>query len=340
MRLQGIDIIRTWAFYTIFRTWALTGDKPFDKILAHGMILGTDGKEMHKSEGNGLSPEALAKKYSIDSIRLWCALCGGIGKDKPFSYEEMEYARNFINKLYNSALFVSKAVEGAKPSAAEPHENLGVFDMWILKRLNTAAMQVDNAYERMDLHEAMSAAISFYWHEFADFYLENVKHRIYSEEKGLQKSRKAAAYTLRHVLLESLRLFAPIIPYIVEEINAMFSAKSVFEGGFAVHTDVAQPAAYAMNGLVFTSGIVEYDIEACGAFLNGIISDVRNAKARARLPLNKEISSININVPEQYYRAAETAKDEIKSICKAGSVVIARSSEYSIRVDTGAATTA
>jgi valyl-tRNA synthetase len=70
VRIQGTDIIRTWAFYTIFRTWALTDNKPFENLLTHGMILDTEGKEMHKSAGNGISPEQLMEKYPVDAIRL------------------------------------------------------------------------------------------------------------------------------------------------------------------------------------------------------------------------------------------------------------------------------
>jgi valyl-tRNA synthetase len=335
MRIQGTDIIRTWAFYTIFRTWALTSNKPWGKVLAHGMILATDGKEMHKSEGNGISPEELIKKYPVDAIRLWVALSGGIGKDRPFSYEEMDYARNFINKIYNSAIFVSKAIEVCEPDKKEPHGDLGVFDLWILKRLNTTIGKVTAAYEAMNLHDAMEEAISFYWHEFADYYIENVKHRIYSEEAAMQRSRRAAVYTLKHVLHESIKLFAPVMPYISEEINGMFQKESLFGEAFPAHATVEAPADYVMNGLVFKSAIVDYDIEACGAFLNNIIADVRNAKARDRLSLNKEIASININVPEEYYRAAEAASEEIKSICKAGALKLKKHKEYSISVDTG-----
>ena len=333
MRIQGTDIIRTWAFYTIFRTWALTGDKPFEKVLAHGMILATDGKEMHKSEGNGISPEELMQKYPVDAIRLWVALSGGIGKDRPFSYEEMDYARNFINKLYNSALFVSKAIDAAKPGEKEPHNDLGIFDMWILRRLNTTVRKVEEAYDSLDLHEAMDTAMAFYWHEFADYYIENVKHRVYSEGSSMQDSRAAAAYTLRHVLFESLRMLAPVMPYISEEINALFRKTSIFQDEFPKHIAMEKPAAYAMNGLVFASGAVDYDIEQVGVLLNRIVSDVRNAKARARMPLNKEISSININVPEEYYRAVEAAAGEIKGICKAGSVNISKGKEYSASIN-------
>jgi valyl-tRNA synthetase len=334
MRIQGTDIIRTWAFYTIFRTWALTGQKPFGKVLAHGMILATDGKEMHKSEGNGISPEELQRKYPVDAIRLWVAMSGGIGKDRPFSYEEMDYARNFINKIYNSALFVTKAIESCKPDQKEPHEDLGIFDLWILKRLNTTIGKVIAAYDAMNLHDAMEEAIAFYWHEFADYYIENVKHRVYSEDPAAQRSRKAAVYTLNHVLHESLKIFAPVMPYLSEEINEMFGNESLFGEAFPAYAKAESPAAYAMNGLVFRSGIRDYDIEACGAFLNRIIADVRNAKARDRLPLNKEIASININVPEEYYRAAEAAADEIKSICKANALKLTKHKEYSIAVDT------
>lgn len=332
LRIQGTDIIRTWAFYTTFRTWALTGNKPFESLLVHGMIQGSDGKEMHKSEGNGISPEELIGKYPVDAIRLWVAMSGGIGKDRPFSHNEIDYAKNFMNKLYNSALFVSKAAESIKVPKEEPHKHLGIFDIWILNRLNAVAKEVGESYDSLNLNDAMNKMINFYWHEFADYYMENVKHRVYSQDEKMAQSAKAAAYTLKHVLMESVKMMAPVMPYVAEEINGMFDGTSVFRKGFPAHVEKEDPSAYVINGVIFKSGIVEVDYEETGALLNKVISDVRKAKAGGRLALNKEIASININVPEEYYKAVEFAKGEIGQICKAGSVNVEKGA-FSVSVN-------
>lgn len=332
LRIQGTDIIRTWAFYTAFGTWAVTDEKPFERIIAHGMILGTDGREMHKSLGNGILPEELMAKYSSDTIRMWVALCGGIGKDKPFSYQELDHAKSFVTKLYNSANFVKVALEKGKIPKQEPHADLNIFDIWILSRLNQVTKEVTEAYDNLMLYEAMDKAVNFYWHEFADYYIENVKHRVYSEDKKMEKSKQAALFTLKHVMDMSLRMFAPVIPFISEEINSWFNKGSILEQSFPAFKERPTKSDYVINGFIFKSGIVDVDAENAGAFINQVISEVRKQKAKNRIALNKEITSININVPDEYYNATLTAKEEIKQICKASNVQVAKSKDFLVDI--------
>ena len=332
MRIQGTDIIRTWAFYTIFRTWALTGNKPWEKILAHGMILGTDGREMHKSWGNGIYPQELIQKYPIETIRLWVALSGGIGKDKIFSYMEMDYAKSFVVKLRNTANFVKVALEQGKTPKEEPHEHLNVFDIWILNRLNTTVKEVTDAYDGLVLHEALNKAINFYWHEFADFYIENVKHRVYSKEKKMENSKSAALFTLKHVLTESLKMFAPVIPYTCEETFSQYGKGSIFNEQFPKYAEKPAKADYALNGLIFKSATLDIDYENAGAVLNDIISEVRKQKAQSRIALNAPITSININVPDEYISTVVAATDELKQILKAAKIEAKKAKEFSVSI--------
>ncbi len=331
VRIQGTDIVRTWAFYTIFRSYFVGGNKPFESMIVHGMIKGIDGREMHKRFGNGIFLKDLMPKYSADAVRLWVGLSGGIGKDKPFSYNEMEYAKSFVVKLYNTANFVKGAMEKGKMPKEEPHAHLNVFDIWILNRLNQTIMDVTKAYEEFDLYTAMNKAIEFYWHEFADYYIENVKHRVYSEEKSMENSKKAAIFTLKHVIDMSLRMFAPVIPFVCEEVNGMFSSESIFEQKFPTYAKKPEAGSYVINGFIQKS-TVQFDYEDVGAILNDVIAEVRKEKAKNRIALNKEISSININVPEEYYSAVSVVKDELKSICKAQKVEVAKDKGFSVSV--------
>lgn len=319
VRIQGTDIIRTWAFYTVYRVWALTGQKPWQSILAHSMILAPDGREMHKSWGNSVYPTEVMKKYSTDSIRLWVALSGGITKDKPFSYQDMDFAKSFTTKLFNTANFVKLSIDKAKPPKAEPHNDLNLFDLWILNRLNSVVKEVTNAYDGYALNEAMNKMVNFYWHEFADFYIENVKHRIYSEDKAMEKSRAAASFTLMHVMDVSIRLLAPVVPHVCEEVNSMFSKGSVFKREWPTSVDLPKGPSYAINGLLFTSQI-EVEPEAAGMILNNIIGEIRKQKANARMALNKEVASINIKVPDEYYTIVDSSKGELAQICKAKAI--------------------
>ena len=330
VRIQGTDIIRTWAFYTIYRTWALTGQKPWASIISHGMILAMDGREMHKSWGNSIYPTDVMKKYSIDSMRLWVALSGGIIKDRPFSYQDMDFAKSFTTKLFNTANFVKLAIGKAKLPKVEPHKDLNLFDLWILNRLNSVIKEVTEAYDSYALHEAMNKAVNFYWHEFADFYIEDVKHRIYSEDESMGASKAAAAFTLMHVMDASLRVLAPVIPHVCEEINAMFAKESIFKREWPKSAEVPKGPSYAINGLLFASQI-EVEPEAAGMILNNIIGEIRKQKANARVALNKEVSSIIIKVPEEYYTIVDTSKGELAQICKAKAIEL-KKGDYSIEV--------
>lgn len=331
VRIQGNDIIRTWAFYTVFWVWALTKQKPWHSILAHSMVLAPDGREMHKSWGNSIYPTDVMKKYSIDSMRLWVALSGGIAKDKPFSYQDMDYAKSFTTKLFNTANFVKLSIDKAKPPKEEPHKDLNLFDLWILNRLNSVVKEVTAAYDSYALHEGMNKLINFYWHEFADFYIENVKHRIYSDEPSMHKSRAAASFTLMHVLDVSLRLFAPVVPHVCEEINAMFAKESIFKAEWPKGVDVPKGPSYAINGLIFSSQI-EVEPEAAGMILNNIIGEIRKQKANARVALNKEVASINIKVPDEYYTIVDSSKGELAQIVKAKAIDL-KKGDYSIEVN-------
>jgi valyl-tRNA synthetase len=174
--------------------------------------------------------------------------------------------------------------------------------------------------------------LNFYWHEFADYYIEDVKYRIYSEDKKMAGSKKAAAYTLRKVVVESLGLFAPIIPYVSEEINSWFSKNSIFEGSAPQYVEEIETSDYVINGLLFEEGFVKIDYEDIGAFVNNVIGEVRKRKSEAHMALNAEISTININVPEAYYKVSLLSKGEIEGICKAKNVEVKKGESFSVSI--------
>ena len=333
IRPQGVDIIRTWAFYTIFRAWALTGSKAFERVVVHSMILGPDGREMHKSWGNAVDVDELVAKYPIDDIRLWVSLSGAMSKDRIFSYKDVDFAKSFITKLYNSAVFVKKALDAAGEIKSEPHESMNIFDVWILNEFNSLVGRVKGFYDAFNLYEATNAIVNFYWHTFCDFYIEDVKYRIYSNEDGMAGSRRAAAFTLRHVLLGTLKLIAPVAPHAAEEINSMISDASIFEGGLPEHTEQHGGADYVVNGVVFRSNIMSTDLAQTGALLNDIISDVRRAKAQARIALNHEIGSISVTVPQPFFDQVGQARDELRRICNAKGVVVKAGADYAVAIN-------
>ncbi len=311
IRIQGTEIIRSWAFYTIYRVWALTGNIPFKDLLIHGLVLGPDNRKMSKSFGNVVSPEETIKEYSADALRMWSALSGAIGRDRPLIMKDVKYAHSFINKLFNSYEFVSKAIEGH--NAAEESNEFSDIDLWMLSRLNTTIKNVEKAYEEFDFMTIANTLIDFYWHEFCDFYIENVKHVIYGSE---EKRKKAVKRVLYEVIESTLKMLAPIMPFSTDHLYRKLKKRSVHLESF--------PQADESK--------ISKEAEENGLYINNVISAIRREKTKNKLALNYLLTSIVINLPEKYYKLIEKNKKEIGSICKVENIELKNADELSVEI--------
>jgi len=279
LRPQGVEIVRTWAFYTIYRCKELTGKPPFREILLNGNVLAPDGKKMSKSLGNIIAPDKLLEGYSADAVRTWAALSGAMAKDRPFSYQDMQYAKSFITKMLNAARLVEKACAdfgGEKP----PRASLRLPDRWILSRLQKVVKEATESFEGFQFHQATKLVQDFFWHEYCDFYLEYIKHRVYQPQTYGQESKRAAQYAARKVLLTCCQLLAPVTAHLCEEIWQAFCP------GKSIHLS-DWPAEERDE--------IDEDAEQKALFLNEIISAARQHKADRKLPLNFEIESARIS---------------------------------------------
>ncbi len=274
LRPQGVEIVRTWAFYTIYRSGWLTGEKPFKTILLNGNVLAPDGRKMSKSLGNVISPRELVEKYFADGIRQWSALSGAMAKDRPFSYEDIQYGKSFLNKLWNSAKLVQISL---KDYSGEKEENLRLVDRWIISRMNEVIEQFTKYMESFEFHHALKTMHQFYWHDFCDHYLEFVKYRIYNNV-----DKKAAQYTLYYVLLNSIKLLAPIMPHITEEIY-----HEVF--GFKESIHISEWPK---------SGEIEREALEKGNIAKEIMSKIRQFKSSNSLFMKAELSKIKLRCPD------------------------------------------
>ena len=213
LREQGHDIIRTWAFYTLLRTAALEDEKPWDTALINGMVFGPDGNKMSKSRGNVVSPDEVLEEESADAFRQAMAVGGRPGADVQFQWKEVTAASRFVTKLWNVFRFAGEHLDSDTPEIDAP--GYRDTDRWILGRLATVVADVEAAMDENRFDTAVRRLREFVWEDLADDYLELVKGRLYNGRPG---ERDAARATLYQILSATVRLLAPISPFVTEEL--------------------------------------------------------------------------------------------------------------------------
>ncbi|MCF2242141.1 class I tRNA ligase family protein, partial [Halobacterium salinarum] len=191
LRPQGHDIIRTWAFYTLLRTGALTDEQPWDDVLVNGMVFGEDGNKMSKSRGNFVQPDEAIAEYSADAVRQALALGGRPGSDVQFQWKEVKSASRFLTKLWNITKFSTGHFDEDTPAIQDPAYRDA--DRWLLSELSTVCEDVDEAMSEYRFDRALRSLREFAWEDLADDYVELVKGRLYNGRPG---ERAAAEHTL------------------------------------------------------------------------------------------------------------------------------------------------
>jgi len=249
LREQGHDIIRTWAFYTLLRTAALEDEKPWDTALINGMVFGPDGNKMSKSRGNVVSPDEVLEEESADAFRQAMAVGGQPGADVQFQWKEVTAASRFITKVWNVFRFASEHLDADTPTVSAPAYR--DTDRWILDRLATVSEDVEAAMDENRFDKAVRLLREFVWEDLADDYLELVKGRLYNGRPGERDAARAALY---EVLSATVKMLAPISPFVTEELwhhlpgtegsvhEAAWPAIDVPDGDTTVGEDIAEAA--------------------------------------------------------------------------------------------------
>ena len=212
--VTGYDIITFWVSRMIFSGLEYMGEKPFDTVLIHGLVRDAQGRKMSKSLGNGIDPLEIIEKYGADALRYALATGNSPGNDMRFSDEKIEAARNFANKLWNASRFVRMNLTVDSIELPSP-EKLGIEDKWILTRFNNTVSEVRAALDRFDIGVALSLLNDFTWDIFCDWYIELSKAKLNDRENP---ANKITQNVIGYVLIGTLKLLHPFIPFITEEI--------------------------------------------------------------------------------------------------------------------------
>ncbi len=213
--VTGYDIIHFWVARMIMMGLHFTDNIPFKNVYLHGIVRDSSGKKMSKSTGNVIDPIDLVNQYGADTLRFALAELSTLGgQDILLTTTRIEGARNFCNKLWNAARFSITNLTGHKNLNIDSNfHNLTSDDWFILTKLDQTIVSLTESLEKYKFNEAASTIYNFFWHEFCDWYLEIIKHRV-SEKTNCA----AARAVLFHVLKQSLKLLHPFIPFITEEI--------------------------------------------------------------------------------------------------------------------------
>jgi valyl-tRNA synthetase len=269
LRPQSHDIIRTWAFYTILREHLAVGEKPWNHIMIHGFIMSPDGTPMHSSLGNVIDPIPILENYGADALRYYASTCS-LGEDNAFREKDVKHGKKLLTKLWNIGRFISKFVK-EKPVQGE----LKLPDKWILSKYSRLVESVTDHYDNYNFDKAMRELEAFAWHELADHYLEMVKYRNRDEDD------EGVGFTLYTTFLGVIKMMAPVLPHVTEEIYQSFFQK--VEGAKSVHVS-GWPEPI----------LVDEDEEERGEFLKEVISAIRNWKSERGMALNEEIELVEL----------------------------------------------
>jgi valyl-tRNA synthetase len=302
LRPQAHDIIRTWAFYTIVKGIYNNGKIPWKDIVISGHVLDPKGRKMSKSKGNVVNPNDVLEKYGADAMRFWSA---GAPLGKDFSYKDEDVANGLktVNKLWNSSKFAIMHLEDFENK--KPRLNL--LDKGVLSKFNELIKKCTVAFDSYEYSKAKLLMEEFFWKDLCADYLEVVKDRLYNPDKRGESERKSAQYTLNYLILNTLKLFAPIMPYITEEIYDMFFVK--FEGEKSIHLSSWPKYDKKLNDSVAEKSYNKF-IE--------IVKKVRETKAKHNKSLKCEIV---LTISDKDHSLLDTVLDDLKAVCNAKEIL-------------------
>ena len=284
IRPQGHDIIRTWAFYTILRSVALTGKKPWDEILVNGMVLGEDGFKMSKSRGNIIEPSEILSKYGADALRQWGAAGAATGSDIMFNWNDVVSASRFQTKMWNIARFILSQLARTEIDPGAPITALA--DRWLLVKLADTVREVSDSLDHYQFDRGLKAIREFAWETLADNYIELTKGRLY----GSEKERAGACLALELTLDALCRMMAPFIPHFAEECYSYLDKGSVHRQPWVSFTREDEQARTE------------------GDMLADLVSELRRYKHEQGLALNAPLGKVTIYAPHTIDDAGDASR--------------------------------
>jgi valyl-tRNA synthetase len=278
LRPQAHDIIRTWAFYTIVKSQYMHGTIPWKAITISGHLQDSRGRKMSKSLGNVVDPREVLSTYGADCFRFMAA-SSKLGEDLPFQEKDLVTGGKTVTKLWNAARFAFLHLATYSPQ--KKVECIHPLDAWLFAHMHTTIKDATDAFLAHEYSKARSAIDSFFWHTFCDNYLEFVKHRLYTESAVDTQARLSAQYTLYQALFVCIKLYAPFMPFITEEIYHRFFLR--FEQTKSIHISLWP---------IFEKQLVQKRFMVLGDLFCQTIAFVRSQKSARQLSLKAPVATL------------------------------------------------
>src|SRR5690348_2677051 len=299
LRPQAHEIIRTWLFYTLLRSHVRDGALPWRHVAISGWVLDPDRKKMSKSAGNVVTPMDSLREHGSDAVRYWAA-SGRLGVDVAFDPAQLQVGRRLAIKILNASRFVLSlsapgsltAGQAGASAVSEP------LDAAMLGRLAQVIGRCTASFEAYDQAGALAEVEDFFWF-FCDDYLELVKERAYGE-RGDEPAGSARA-ALRLALSVVLRLFAPFLPFVTEEVWSWWAEGSVHRAPWP------EPAeALALQG---PAGDWDGALDAA----SGAITAVRGAKSGARVSMRAPVRELEVSARRDHLDALMAVLPDVRA---------------------------
>ncbi|MGW6025141.1 valine--tRNA ligase [Streptomyces sp. NPDC055099] len=314
VRPQAHEIIRTWLFSTVVRAHAEQGKLPWRHAAISGWILDPHRKKMSKTKSNAVTPGDLLVRHGSDAVRYWAA-SGRPGTDTAFDVGQMKVGRRLATKLLNVGKFVLSLDEG--PGPADPAPATEPLDRAVLAELAATVEEATAAFDDFDYARALERTERFFW-RFCDDYVELVKARAYGDQ-GEDAGTRSARATLRTVLDALVRLFAPVLPFVTEEVWSWYAEGSVHRA--------AWPAPRAPEGA--DASVLSTASE--------VIAAIRRAKSEARLSMRAEVAEVVVSGPRASLHRFGLAQADVRAAGRVGAVEMregeTREGETQLRVE-------
>ncbi|MDR3078603.1 MAG: valine--tRNA ligase [Rickettsiales bacterium] len=339
LRAQGHDIIRTWAFYTILRAYQHSNSIPWRTIMVNGWCLASDGTKMSKSRGNVLDPVKIFDSHGSDALRYWTAK-SNLGMDTSYQESLVKNGQRLCTKLLNSARFAEIHLRNMAEMPGDLGEDLRsgrIFesmDLWLVGEMNSLVTDYDRAFGNYDYSRALELVENFFWNQFCDNYLEIVKIRCYGTDSSRYGTRElaqpertrivasqwSALGTIYHSFSRLLKLFAPFIPVICEEIYSC-----LFEDEFRVRKSIHSRGNCAKIADIGLDG----SVMSIGRTVLTVVTDVRRYKSERNISLKEKLKKLTIRSEV----SLETVIEDLENVCGAEEILSIPAGSYALEFD-------